>query len=211
MKKLTLILFFFASMTSLFAQTAYDEAMQKGLKIMKDFETLDEMKEMANHFERISMKEANDWLPAYYVAWAKIMSTNMGLDKDLIDPTLDDAQKYIDKARTNDGDEAELNVLEAWLNQCRIQVSPMMRGAKYSGKARDILEATIKSSPQNPRASHLLGMNYYYTPSFFGGGCKPALPHLQKADELFESFSSTEKYFVNWGGKNNKSIIQKCH
>ncbi len=89
------------------------------------------------------------------------------------------------------GDKSELNALQAYLYQGRIQVNAI-RGMKYSSMAVDVLDKAIKLNPANARAYFLMGMNVYHTPKMFGGGAKKALPHVKKALECFGKSSGVK-------------------
>lgn len=190
--------------------TAYQQAMQQALTLLDSAETGNDYQAAANQFERIGQVASDEWLPAYYAAFCHLNRVSDGIEKDQIDPALDQVETLLGQARERGGDESELQVLQGWTHQMRINVKPMQRGQKYSGLAREALGAAIEANPDNPRAYYMMGTNIFYTPKMFGGGAEKALPHFENAVAKAEAFTHDNPFWPTWGGAPSAYFLEKC-
>jgi len=191
-------------------QPNFESAIKETLSLLDSAKTPVDMHNVIGRFERITLAEGKKWEAHYYLAYTRINSSFWEKDGEKKDAILDEAQKSINKALELDGDKSELYALQGFLYQGRIQVSAM-RGMTYSPKAAEVLEKSIKTNPENPRAYFLLGQNLFFTPAMFGGGSKNALPKFLAAKEKFEKENGKEGIEPKWGSKSNLRMIEKCN
>lgn len=170
---------------------------------------IEEVQACVGKLERIAAAEPKRWEPQYYLAYSRIMLSFREQNGEKKDAILDQAELDIKKSMELGGDKSELNALQAYLYQGRIQVNAI-RGMKYSSMAADALDKAIKLNPANARAHFLLGMNVYHTPKMFGGGAKKALPHFKKALECFDKSSGVKSIAPHWGVEITRQMIASC-
>ncbi|TXK52829.1 hypothetical protein FVR03_00190 [Pontibacter qinzhouensis] len=189
----------------------HEAAIAKNLQAMQAANTLEETQQVANAFERIANTEQKEWLPLYYASMNYILLGTKEKEGSKKDKYLDKGQQHLDKALKLAPKESELFALQGWLHQTRIQVSPMMRGMKYSSLASEALENAKKLNPNNPRAYYLLGANLFYTPKMFGGGADAARPVLEQAKAKFEQQSKPATAIApGWGLKQTLDLLEQC-
>lgn len=212
MKKITFLAFLLALNISGFGQNEkYIQAMEKALATLDTVQTTDGFQKVANTFERIAMNASGEWLPSYYQAYCNMMiATAKMQEQDLMT-----CMAYLDKAQAALGvavniapKESEIFTLQAYIYQGRIWENPMVKGAEYSPKIQQALQTAIAINPDNPRPHYLMGQQLLYTPEFYGGGAKAALPWLEKAAEKFASYQITSVLHPTWGEQNNHYILE---
>ena len=160
--------------------------------------------------ERAASAKPADWLPRYYQARAYLKMGFGAADGDLKDKFLDQAQTALDQANKLPGaDLAEVLVLQAYIYQGRIQVSPMTRGAVFTGRVHEALQQALSLSPNNPRALLVLGNDFYFRPKTFGGGPEAARPYYEKALKSFATFKPANVLSPSWGEKNAAAMVEK--
>ncbi|MBA9079281.1 hypothetical protein [Rufibacter quisquiliarum] len=209
MKKLLLLPLLFIALFAN-AQAKYQAALTDALAKMEASKNAEEMQNSANQLTRIANAEPKEWLPNYYAAYAHINLTFLLKDEDQRDQTLDKAQVFLDRALKLQPKESELYVLQGYLHQARLVISPMMRGMKYSGLATTALEKATQLNPNNPRAYFLLGQNAFNTPKMFGGGAEAAKPILAKAKEKYAAYKPASSLLPNWGESRALALLAKC-
>ncbi|MDO7853804.1 hypothetical protein [Hymenobacter convexus] len=153
--------------------------------------------------ERAASARPADWLPRYYQARAYLKMGFSAQGDDLKDQNFDYAQAALDQAKKLAGlNQAEVLVLQAYIYQGRIMVSPMTRGMVYAGRVSEALEMARKLDPTNPRVYLVLANDLYYRPAMFGGGPDKAKPLYEKAAALFATFKPAGPLSPNWGEGN---------
>jgi hypothetical protein len=151
-------------------------------------------------FERAAAVRAADWLPRYYQAYGYVRLGFLTRDGDQQDKYFDRAQTALDQARKLLGaDASELSVMQAYLYQGRIMVSPMTRGMKYAALVSESLDLAEKANPRNPRTYLVRGNDFKFRPKMFGGGAEAARPWYDKAKAAFETFAPASSIAPNWG------------
>ena len=211
MKKIALLLVLTISLSNVFSQNpSYNEVMKKNKDLFVKASNISEYQDVANKFEIVVNKETTKWLPLYYVALAKVFMSHKEKDGDKKDLYLDDAQKFVDKALAINSNESEIIVLQGFLHQARISVSPISRGQRYSSMSNNSFSKAAKINSENPRAYYLMGMNVLNTPAMFGGGKEKALPLFQKAKQKYDNFIVSNELLLNWGAKGNKERLEYC-
>ena len=154
----------------------------------------------AAKMERAASVKPQDWQPRYYQAYALLISVFQSKeDGDAKDKILDQAETALAQARKLGGDESELLVLQAYIYQARLGISPMLRSMKYSGMVNEVLAQAKALNPANPRAYLVQANNVYYTPAMFGGGAEAAKPLYQEAQARYAAFRPASGLAPNWG------------
>ncbi|QNH63465.1 hypothetical protein [Hymenobacter sediminicola] len=150
--------------------------------------------------ERAAAVAPQDWLPRYYQAYARVIACFVTKEGDEAkDNYLDQADAALAQARKLRGDESEVSVLQAYIYQARIMVSPMTRFMAYGGKVEDALTQAQTANPQNPRVLLLRGNNFYFRPKMVGGGPDVAKPFYDQAKVSFAAFKPASALAPNWG------------
>ena len=150
------------------------------------------------------------WEPRYYQARGYLKLGFAGQDDDQKDQLFDQAQTALDAARKLPGaDPAEVFILQAYIYQGRIMVSPMTRGMVYTGRVAEALGQAKYLSPNNPRLYLLLGNDAFYRPAMFGGGPDKAQPLYEKAKALFATFRPANALSPTWGEKMTDAMLAK--
>ncbi len=204
---------FLVSITLSGQNERYVAAMEKGLAILDTARTSGGFLQASNHFERIANVEKQAWLPGYYVSYSNMMMATMYMQEGKLEQCaahLDKAQTFLDAVKILAPEESEVYTLQGFIFQGRIWDNPMVNGAKYSQLSFTTLDKAISLNEDNPRPYYLKGQSLLYTPTFYGGGPKTAMPLLQKADEKFESFQALSPLHPNWGAGTNKWMIEQA-
>ncbi|SHL11900.1 hypothetical protein [Hymenobacter psychrotolerans] len=159
-----------------------------------------QLKQADARLERAAAVNGKDWLPRYYQAYARVITCFVSKeDGEIKDKYLDQAEAALAQARQLGGDESELLVLQAYIYQARLGVSPMLRSMKYSGMVNETLAQAKKLNAANPRIYLVQANNVYYTPAMFGGGADVARPLFEEAKKRFAAFTPASAAAPNWG------------
>jgi len=208
----TVVLLSLLIASSLQAQSLNDSTeYNPGIRMLGNAKTLDDYLGAAHYFEKLSMHYAEQWLASYYAGLSYLRASYKAQGDNTKDALIDKAQPMIDKAFKLKPGEPEIHVLQAFLYQSRLQVSPLMRGLTYSQRADASLKKAVAVDPNNPRAFSLLGYNLYYTPVMFGGGAKIALPLFMKAREKYLAFTPALPFMPIWGERENQEMLKACN
>jgi len=211
MKKIILLsAIILATLFSYAGEKEYIQAMEKNLQELKEAKTPQEFQAIANNFERIGETQSDQWLPYYYVTYSYLQYIFAGNTTEDIDMILDKAEAFLVKARALSPENDEIEVLQGWIYQGRIQVDPMGRGQLYSEKASGSFGKAKNINPDNPRIYYLVGQNVLHTPEMFGGGQEAACPYFQKAADIYESFKLETPISPNWGREQNFKLAKSC-
>ncbi|WP_426490874.1 hypothetical protein [Hymenobacter sp. 102] len=169
-----------------------------------------QLKLVFNKLERAAAVAPQDWLPRYYQAYARAITCFVSKeDGDVKDAYLDQAEAALAQARKLRGDESELLVLQAYIHQARLGISPMLRSMKYSALVTETLSQAKKLNPANPRIYLVQANNVYYTPAMFGGGAEAAKPLYQEAQTRFAAFTPSSAVAPNWGERQLKGRLKQ--
>ena len=155
----------------------------------------------AAKMERAAAVKPQDWLPRYYQSYALLISVFQAKNEEdeAKDKTLDQAEAALAQARKLGGDESEILVLQAYIYQARLGISPMLRSMKYSGLVNEAVGKALALNPANPRAYLTKANNVYYTPAMFGGGAEKAKPIYEEARARYAAFRPASGLAPNWG------------
>ena len=164
--------------------------------------------------ERAVAAAPTAWEPRYYQARGFIKLGFGGSTDAQKDQYFDQAQAALDaakKLKTAPADQAELLVLQAYVYQGRIMVSPMTRGPVYTGRVHEALGQAKALAPDNPRVYLLLGNDMYFRPAMFGGGADKARPFFEKAQALFATFQPATPLSPTWGAGNATAVLAQIN
>ncbi len=141
---------------------------------------------LGNRLELIAKKWPDQWITAYYSAYAKTQLSYGEKDAAKRDAMLDAAEENLATATKLLGKETdETQVMHAQIASARMAVDPQGRWQKYGKPFDAALDAAKEMNADNPRIYILRGQSKFYTPKMFGGGKKAAKPFFEKAEALF--------------------------
>ncbi len=204
MKTIISALFLIATL-SLNAQTAYENAMTKGLELMESRD----LQAASQQFERIAKAEKENWLPTYYVALTHVQSSwgQLGKEKTLLH--MKKAQEFIDQADLLSPNNPEIMVLQGMLNTCWITYDSGVYGMKLSGATTAIYEKAFKLAPDNPRVASNRAQWLMGTAQFFGKDVTVYCDEVKKAVQLFE-LEIVDGFAPSWGKEQALGTQEKC-
>ncbi len=197
---LTAALLFVSTIT--LAQTAFEKAMTEKIAKVEERKTADEFTALANDFDRIGTKEANQWLPYYYAAFATIQKGRIlmrGEDKSGLDAVAAEADQYIAKAEALSPDNAELYILKKMTSGLRMMADTRSRFMSEMPIGQEALAKAQKLDPNNPRITILQAEDTYYTPEQFGGSKEKGLELFRKALDQFAAYKTKTALDPKWG------------
>ncbi len=194
--------------------SGYETALQRVIEEIEQTTTSEAMREGINRLERMALAEPKAWLPQYYTAYYQTLYSFRLEGSKEKDQWLEKARQFADRAAQlapkNASDQAEMAVLEAFIANARVAVSPGVRWMT-DGKQMDKALAKAKQfDVRNPRIYYLEGISTYYTPAMFGGGCDKARPVLEKALALYAAHAPTSPLVPQWGQAQTRQAYEKC-
>src|SRR6476620_11977974 len=164
MKKIALFVISSFIVAKSFAQSEkYLKAMEAKVAVVETMRSPDELRDLANTFERIADAEKSQWQPYYYAALAQVNSGyalsngQMGGLADKLDPIADKAEEFINKAEAISKDNSEIFIVKKMIATLRMMADPQNRYMQYGPKAQQALDAAKKLDPNNPRVYLLEG------------------------------------------------------
>ena len=181
------------------AASPYQDLMAATINELQAAHSLAATQLAIGKLERAAAAAPPDWLPVYYQGLGYVHLAFLVKDETAKDKYLDQAQGLIDKGLKLTRTTSELLVLQAYLYQARLAVSPMLRAMEYGPKVAETLKQAKQADPQNPRASYLMGSNLYYKPAMFGGGVEAAKPWLEQAVALYTATRPATPISPRWG------------
>jgi hypothetical protein len=185
----------------------YLQAMQEALSQLHAAASPQEMQAVASRFEMIGRTASKEWLPDYYAAYCYARLSYMVDKESERDRYVEQAEKLLAKHQEQ---QDELYLMRAFVAQANLAVNGAARWMKQGGIFNENLGMAEKLNPNNPRVHYLRGSNLFHTPAMFGGGKKAALPHLQKAKELFEKEQPASPIAPSWGKVINLELLKQC-
>jgi hypothetical protein len=198
------------SLTTYSNDGKYLEAMQKNIKGIYEAQSIEDLQNSVNSFERIAAVEKTKWEPLYYTAFGYLMMSARENDPGKKDQFIDLAFKSIEKAKEMVPGESEIFALEGFAYMMRVSVDPASRGAQYASTSVGSYEKALSIAPNNPRALTLLAQMQYGTAQFFGSSTTEACETLSKALASFESYKSENPLAPQWGLPMAKGLSEKC-
>ncbi|UOQ81221.1 hypothetical protein [Hymenobacter sp. 5414T-23] len=189
-----------ATATAATATDSYTAMMSTTIQELMSTGDAAKLKQVDARLERAAQVAPKDWLPRYYQAYARLITCFVSQeDGDTKDKYLDQAEAALTQAQKLGADESERLVLQAYIYQARLGISPMVRSMKYSKMVTETLGEAKKANAANPRIYLVQANNVYYTPAMFGGGADVAKPLYQEAKARFAAFQPKSGLMPNWG------------
>tara|TARA_R100000988_G_scaffold37168_1_gene18661 strand:+ start:774 stop:1403 length:630 start_codon:yes stop_codon:yes gene_type:complete len=187
------------------AQTKYEQGMRKAFNLWEANDPWG----AANIFERIAQAEPNNWLPPYYVAQVNVFASFNEKDEEKLLPQLQKAQDFINDAKAISKNNAEILVLEAQLLTAWIVYDGQKYGMKYSGKISELYSKAAQLAPDNPRV--VLGKAEWDmgTATWFGKTTEPYCKDVQRAIELFATFTPAGEFHPKGGLEHANEVLAK--
>ncbi|GAB1446897.1 MAG: hypothetical protein KF860_08490 [Cyclobacteriaceae bacterium] len=210
MKTTMLILFTFCSV-ALFANDKYEQAMQTNIQAIYKAQTVEDMQQAVNAFERIGAAEKNKWEPFYYASFGYIMMSTREEDGSKKDIMLDKATDVLKQAKTINANESEIVALDGFIYMMRVTVDPATRGQQYSGLAMQEFNKALAINPENPRAMYLLAQMEFGTAQFFKASTADACATAAKAIEKFDNYKNENALAPRWGKESAQRVASQCN
>ena len=189
-----------------FAQNEkFVKAMAPKVAAMDTTRNTNNLKELANGFERIAIAEKTEWLPYYYAALATVnmgytmMDSPMSGDASKIDPVTDKAEALLMQAEALSKNNSEIYVVKKMINSLRMIVDPQNRYMVYGPVAQEALETAKQLNPENPRVYLLEGQDKFFTPEQFGGSKTEAKKLFETASQKYAAFKPASNLDPAWG------------
>lgn len=188
----------------LFSQDVFIKHLQEAkTQLQHGYDTWDinELQKSLAHFNRLFGMERETWLVHYYIGLNHYRLGTMYMeqdDKDKAGQHWDEAIDHLKVCQNLNESFPESYALTASCMGNKISLAPwkaMILGPKSGVE----MEKALKYGPDNPRVWLLKGINTNFSPKVFGGGSEKALKELQKAITLFESDTSVNPIYPNWG------------
>jgi hypothetical protein len=210
MKKIIVLLFVMSAVPFITRAAGFEDAVKKGIELLKSSTTPENSVAATNYFERLSAIHPGEWLPLYYAAYGSLKT---GLQQE--DPADKDASyqkglQYILKAKAIRENESEIYAMEAYLTLMYISNDAMKRAPSQTAAAMQLIEKSKALNPANPRPWFVHGQNTFFTPAFFGGGTKTAKPLLEKSTSLYASFVPANDLMPDWGKERCLKLLEQC-
>jgi hypothetical protein len=200
---------FLGTMHTMFASN-YEQVMGENIQKMYTAQSIEQLTDVANQFERIAAKETKQWLPGYYQAYTYVSMLHLNNDLPNVEKSkiLDKAQAVLDGLKKSFDKESEVFALQGLVYQMRI--SDEGSAYEFSMKAGEAFSIAEKLNPDNPRALYLNACNIFYTPEQFGGGPTKAKPILEKAQNLFAANNAENSLMPTWGKEHCAYMLEQC-
>jgi hypothetical protein len=214
MKKINFLLAAILFSVSVFSQSEkYAKTMESRIQNIETTRNPDELKELANAFERIADAEKNQWHPYYYAALSTVnigysTMTPQGGDAKIIDPIADKAEALLKKAEALQPANSDIFIVKKMIASLRMMADPMNRYIKYGPEAQQALEAAKKLNPDNPRIYMLEGQDKFHTPEQFGGSKEEAKKLFALAMQKFENEKPATSIDPRWGKATTEYFIK---
>lgn len=210
MKNTIMTLLFAFGAIVLFANDKYEQAMQSNIQSVYQAQTVEELQQAVNSFERIGNAEKDKWEPFYYASFGYLMMATREADGSKKDAFLDKAAEVLKKATAVKANNSEIIALEGFIYMIRVTVDPATRGQQFSGLAMQTFGKAISLNPENPRALSLLAQMEYGIAQFFKSPTDKACETGKQAVEKFETYKTDNPLAPQWGKESALRFVQQC-
>ncbi|UZT96387.1 hypothetical protein ODZ84_14265 [Chryseobacterium fluminis] len=203
MKKYLLSFAFALVSLTAFAQNTYEKVMAEKIIHIEKAKTPEEFETLGQEFNRIGVKEGNQWLPFYYAAYAYIQKGRAQMTagkKDELLAYAGAARKYLDNVGKLGGtNNAEVQLLRKMAYSLSMMENPQVRYATDGVKATEAMNEAKKLDPNNPRIALIEAEDMYFTPKQYGGSEAKGIELFKQALEKFKTYKPKSALDPNWG------------
>lgn len=211
MKTIQTLVFLLCAIAAQANDDKYINTMTKNIEAVYKAQTIEELQNAINTFERIGNAEKTKWEPFYYASFGYLMIVTRETDGAKKDGYLDLAKQALDKASAILPNDSELIALEGFVHMMRLTVDPATRGPQYSMLAMQTFGKAVGLNPNNPRALSLMAQMQLGTAQFFNQQPTEACETAKRAASLFESEVSTPNNLLpRWGKEMNAGLVSIC-
>lgn len=205
MKRLTVILGLFFALT-VTAQSNYDKGMNKAFELWGQ----GKVTEASNIFERISNAEKDNWIPAYYAGYIKIISSFGIKDEAQLKTNIEHANDLLDIAMALSPNNPEIMLMQALANTAFIAFDGQKYGMTLSGKNMQIYSKALALAPNNPRVILSKAEWDMGGAKFFGKSVEPYCKDVKKALDLFKNQPKSDiKFYPSWGKERAEQVLKE--
>lgn len=199
MKKTVLLMAFVATSVVMVAQSEFQQLMLSSISSLYQGFGTGNLQEPITKLERLAQMDSTRWEPHYYAAYGYCMMSLKSKEDAQKDVLADQAQAELDKALRVAPQESELYVMQGFVYNMKLLVSPMMRGQQYMGLIHAAYSRAEALDSLNPRTYYMRAQMIEGTPAFMGGGKDKAQPQYVKAKQKFDTFTSSNPLAPRWG------------
>jgi len=189
-----------------FGQSAYEQGMGKAMGMWRDGKNT----EAVALFERISLVEKNNWLPAYYVAFISTLQAFETKDRTAWTALVTKAQTFHDQAVALSPNNAELMVVQALIYTAYLIIDPMTNGMKYSSKVMEQYVQAQLIAPTNPRVVFSKAEFEMNGAKYWGTDTAPICERMGQSITLFNNFKPETPFHPSWGLDRAQAAYQAC-
>ncbi|MFK5983230.1 MAG: hypothetical protein QM499_09970 [Flavobacteriaceae bacterium] len=204
MKTIIIILISLVSFSGI-SQTPYQKGMQKAL----DLWSAKKPTEAINLFERIAKAEPNQWLPSFYVSYILVIEGFSEKDEAKLKSQMDKAMLFMNDAKAISKDEVEIMLLDALWYTVWVAHDGAVYGMKYGAKVSGIYQEAITKAPNNPRVILNKAEWDIGGAKFFGKPTEPFCKEIERAIELFNSFTPEAEFYPQGGKERAQNLIKE--
>ncbi len=184
----------------------YSTKMQEALNLWKQ----NKISEAAGLFERIAIKEKENWLPYYYTALVYATNSFDNPDKKQVAINLKKAQNHLNEAEIFTDNTVEVKVLQAMILLGEMMLDPQNKSQTLAPKIEKLYMEAVTIAPKNPRAVAGLADWKMGEAKWFGRDTTPYCQAFEKALALFENDAPKETFGPTWGKDRVLSVLNEC-
>lgn len=203
---ITLLIFLAGVLTSVSAQSKYETEMQKALTEFHEAESSDAMEKAAQHFDRISKVESENWLPAYYAIFIRALEA-FSMDKQDAIKKADELESLCSNLENMNPDQSEVLTLRGLIRTVKVAKDPQTFGMTLSSAIIKDYEDALKLNPKNPRAMYLMAQYNMGGAQFWGKDPKSYCPQVESSKKLILE-EKQEGFKPHWGEQQIDEILE---
>ena len=208
MRSYLFILFFSICFLKVQAQSnSYSKNLEAAVELFDKSQTKESYELVFSKMEELSKQAPGEWLPAYY---ASLIKARMALKKmGTADALADQAIQWLNATKSKHNSD-EVLCLESLVYSAKMSISPVFRWKAYEARINKPLEQAMVLNKNNPRAYILKANILSKMPALFGGGCKDAMPLIQKAKLILDAQKEEFTTMPHWGRPLLAELVKAC-
>lgn len=187
------------------AATKYQQEMRKAFQLWQENKSW----EAANIFEKIAPAVPNNWLPPYYVAQIYVINSFTEKNPEKLKTQLNKAQDFINDAMAISKLNPDILVLQAQWYTAWIVFDGQQYGMIYSAKASELYNKALALAPDNPRIILAKAEWDIGSANYFGNSVEPYCKDVQRAIDLFATFSPEGEFYPSYGWERAMQVFSK--